>query len=225
MPDEMKILVVDDHELIGAGVEKLLASFPYMRVVSILDPRDLIGATIRHEPDLILLDYVMDGFDVYEGLARLRALRQSTRHRFHVVIISAYLDLYLARQAEGLGVSGYLLKEETARERFGAILLRASNGEFVLSPLVRQALEGTVRNTTSYGLSEELFNVLCLMVQGRDDDSIAEILSQGRNRESLEKNRKNIVYKAKQRLREKLGVSNDRELIVKAICERIVPLE
>jgi len=111
----LRILLVDDHALVRAGMRSLLASFPDFEVVGETDDGakavDMAG---KLQPNLILMDIAMHGLNGLDATARIRNQFPDVR----VVILSMHSNEEYVFQALRAGASGYLLKDSvTPRQR------------------------------------------------------------------------------------------------------------
>ena len=128
----MRVLIVDDHTLVRAGIRRLLEGFEGVEVAgeagSAQEALDLVA--LRH-PDIVLLDLSMPGRNGFEVLAELRATAPSAR----VVIMSMHDDPLHVREALDRGASGFVVKEAAPAE-LEVALRAAAAGQTFLSPQV-----------------------------------------------------------------------------------------
>lgn len=113
----IRLLVVDDHEVVRTGVVSLLEGSEIDVVGEAGSGDQAVTLAKQHKPDVVLLDIRMaDG----DGLTTLEQLRQATPN-CRVVMLSTYDNpTYIAR-ANALGASDYLLKGSTREQLLGAI--------------------------------------------------------------------------------------------------------
>jgi len=168
----IRILLVDDHPVVRAGLSGLLSSQPDFRVVGeasngleALSLLEQIGA------DVVLMDLHMPQMD---GVAAIRQIRA----RFagvQVLVLTTYdTDTEIVRAVEA-GATGYLLKDVPREELFRAVRLCAK-GEAVLSPPVAARLLGRMRGPTEEILSVRELEVLALVAKGFSNKEIAREL-------------------------------------------------
>lgn len=105
----LRLLVVDDHEVVRVGLSLFLAD-PSTEVVGTTgDAAEALELIARLEPDAVLMDVRMDDFDGLWALEQIRAMRPN----LPVVLLSSYDNpTYMAR-AIALGASDYLLKNSS----------------------------------------------------------------------------------------------------------------
>jgi DNA-binding NarL/FixJ family response regulator len=132
----IRIAIVDDHELVRAGLRKVLSGGPIEVVAEAGSAAEAAQTVGRSRPDVLLLDVRLpdrDGLDVLE-----RILEQSPRTK--VVLLSAYENpTYLAR-AVALGACDYLLKGASGEQILSAVV-RAAGQEPPLRGRMREVAE------------------------------------------------------------------------------------
>lgn len=129
----IRVLCVDDNELIGDAVEiKLeLARDQFEWLGQLMNANDLVQECLRRQPDVVLLDIEMPGVDSIEAL---RKLSEFVPH-VHVLMLTSYVRRDLIERAIESGAWGYLSKESGGEAIIKAIV-SAANGEFVMGPEV-----------------------------------------------------------------------------------------
>jgi DNA-binding NarL/FixJ family response regulator len=132
----MRVLIVDDHVLVRAGLRRLVESFPDAQVVGEADDGDQVLALVGAlGPDVVITDLSMKrqtGFDV------LRELRE--RHpRVRVIVVSMHADPAHVSRALDAGASGYIVKDAAPLE-LELALRAAAAGHTFLSPRVSATL-------------------------------------------------------------------------------------
>ncbi len=116
----VRVLVVDDQELIREGIASLLGIQPGLTVVGTArDGEDAIQRALALEPDVILMDVRMPGVDGVEAVAILR--RRIPRCR--IVMLTTFDDEEYVVQALAAGAAGYLLKDLPAADLADAVRL------------------------------------------------------------------------------------------------------
>ena len=134
--NHMRVVLADDHNLVRAGIRKLLEAITGIEVVGEAEDGLALVALARDlEPDLVLMDIGMPRLSGLEAAARLRETQPSVR----VLILSMHLNEEYVRQALRHGAAGYLLKDAAPTELSTAIkaVLR---GETYLSPAVSKGV-------------------------------------------------------------------------------------
>ncbi len=205
----IRIVIVDDHGVIRAGLRSLLKSTQDIDVVG--DVGDGAGAyrlAAELEPDVMLLDIGMPGEDGIEVARKLKTRFPQIR----LLFLTMHEDESLLREAIAVGASGYVLKRADEAEIITAIRA-AARGELYVHPamtrvLLRgQELEEPPPRTADLPAAESLtpreLDILRFLVRGYTNRQIAESL--GLSVRTVEGHRANLMGK--------LGVSSRVELV------------
>ncbi|WP_435746525.1 response regulator transcription factor [Microbacterium sp. PMB16] len=136
MTESIRILLVDDQELIRVGFRMVLEAEPDITVVGeAVDGRDAIAQTAVLTPDLVLMDIRMPGLD---GIAATEAIVRQHPHTKVLVLTTFDLDEY-AFGAIRAGASGFLLKDAQRHEMISAVRA-VHRGDAALSPRITRML-------------------------------------------------------------------------------------
>ncbi len=132
----IKVLVVDDHDLVRSGIVRLLSDCEQLEVVAEASSgEEAIKLARQHHPHVALMDVRMPGIDGLEATRRLKRFDPCIQ----VIALSAYdSDLYVSRLMQA-GASGFLTKGADVEEMIRAIL-KVKTGQRYLSPDVAQRL-------------------------------------------------------------------------------------
>jgi DNA-binding NarL/FixJ family response regulator len=209
MNKHIRIVVVDDHSLFRRGLVSLLGEIPEFEVVGeASDGKDALKVIQERDPDIVLLDVNMPGFDGIDTVEALRSRKQKVKIMM-LTISQQEEDLFGAIAA---GADGYLLKNTEPDELRRAILLTVG-GQSILSPEVTgPVLKALNRNrdeiTRETTLSDREIEVLQCLARGQTTIQIGSELFISENtvkthiRHILEKleasNRTEAVSKAQQ---------------------------
>lgn len=168
----IRVLVVDDHPVVRAGLFALLAANPRLDVVGQAgDGAAALAAAAELAPDVVLCDLRLgDGID---GVGVTRALRARPQPPAVVILTTYDHDVDIVRAVEA-GAAGYLLKD-TAPAAIVAAIVGAAAGETVLSATMTDRMIATMR-TRRAGLSERELEVLRLVADGLSNREIARSL-------------------------------------------------
>lgn len=146
-PQPVRLMVVDDHNLFRRGLIALLSRDARVQVVAeARDAGEALKLGAQHQPDVILLDNHLPGVHGVEALPQLCA----TVPRARVVMLTVSEDANDLAQALARGAAGYLLKTVEGEELVEAVL-RAQQGESVLSPEMTGKLMAAYRDVVNHG--------------------------------------------------------------------------
>jgi DNA-binding NarL/FixJ family response regulator len=141
----IRVLVVDDQELVRAGFVKLLEPEPDLRVVGQAgDGSEAVDAAARTHPDVVLMDIRMPRLDGIEATRRIRAQSRPPR----VLVLTTYdLDEYVF-EALKAGASGFLLKDAPADQLVAGIRVVAAGDALLAPSITRRLIEEFARRPT-----------------------------------------------------------------------------
>ncbi len=114
----MRVLVVDDHEVVRRGVRSLLLTHPEYEVCGeAVDGRDAVEKAALLKPDLIVMDVSMPNLNGLDATPRIRSLLPDSK----VLILSQHESPEMVRLAFKAGASGYLVKSSLSSNLFAAL--------------------------------------------------------------------------------------------------------
>ncbi len=172
----LRILVVDDHEVVRQGLVSLIDRREGFEVVAQAGTvAEAVSASARFEPDLVIMDVRLPDGSGIEACRDIRAARPATR----VVMLTSYPDEEAVLSAIIAGASGYLLKQIRGRDLVTA-LEAVARGESLLDPAVTEKVLQRVRIAASGGAADELADltaqerkILLLVAEGKTNKEIA----------------------------------------------------
>jgi DNA-binding NarL/FixJ family response regulator len=130
------VLLCDDHTVVLAGLERLVSTFPDVRVIATVgDGEAAVAAVLKYRPHVVLMDLQMPIVDGIEATKRITAAMPGTP----VVILTSFSDRHRIQAALAAGAIGYQLKDATPAEIESAIRA-AARGEAPLAPKVAMTL-------------------------------------------------------------------------------------
>ena len=176
MPDPVRVLIVDDHAVVRAGIRLLLEQEPDIEPVGEAGTgREAVFQARSLKPDVILMDVVMpdgSGIDVVPQLLH-------EHPDVKVLVLSMQDDPQYVRQAFSSGASGYILKEAADTEVVGAIREVARGGRYVHPALGARLVSADAderRRAEEDPLSDREREVLRLLALGHTNQEIAKML-------------------------------------------------
>ncbi len=177
---KIRLLIVDDHEVVRLGLRMLLEAEEDMTVVGeAANGDEALRLASQLRPDVVVMDIRLPG---RSGLEACKAIRQ--RHpRTQVIMLTSYLSEELVTQAIRAGAAGYVLKNIDSQELVEAIrsayagrtVLDPSAAEYIVSHL--RQLEHQEENTPFDALSQRELQVMALVAQGKSNREIGAALN------------------------------------------------
>jgi DNA-binding NarL/FixJ family response regulator len=166
----IRILIVDDHPLMRAGIAGEINAQRDMKVVAEAEDGESALALFRtHHPDVTLLDLRMPRMN---GFACLQAIRAEFRQARVIVLTTAVGDIQATR-AFRAGAVGFLLKDTLRSELVNTIRLIHAGGRKIPPDIAQQMAEHSAEDV----LSERELEVLRGVARGRSNKIIADELS------------------------------------------------
>lgn len=172
----MKILLVDDHEIVRSGLRGLLASVFDATILEAANGRDALVLTRREHPDLILLDLNLPGLG---GLALLRRLLREDKAAC-ILVLSMHAESLYATRAMELGARGYLSKNASSEELLRAVRRVAEGGRYIENEIAQElALTTVAAGHPLHDLTERDLEIMRLLAEGMSIPEIADALGVG----------------------------------------------
>jgi DNA-binding NarL/FixJ family response regulator len=201
--EPIRVLLVDDHNLVRAGLRSVLHGCADIVVVGeAADGADAVAAAVRAHPEVVVMDLDMPEMD---GLTATRRLLEASRD-VQVLIVTMYEEREKLPDVLGAGARGYLAKSAAERELAEAIRVVASGEVYVRPAVARKLAESSVPPPSGRSdararlarLSQREQTVVLLTAQGYNGPEIGRQL--GITAKTVD------TYK--QRIEEKLGLSH-----------------
>lgn len=211
MDDPIRVLMVDDHPVVRAGLRGMLTTEPGLAVVGeAANGLEAVALTAALRPDVVLMDLRMPTLDGVGATKRIRDELPGV----HVLVLTTYnSDADIIRAIEA-GATGYLLKDAPREELLGAIRAAAA-GRPTLAPTVAARLMERMRMPTEEPPSARELEVLRLVARGLTNREI------GRELRISEATVKSHVL----HLFQKLGVSDRTAAVTRALERGLIALE
>ncbi|MBI5034667.1 MAG: response regulator transcription factor [Chloroflexi bacterium] len=173
----LRIMLVDDHELVRVGLKSLLAHQPEFTVIGeASSASEAVEKAAALEPDIVVMDIRLPGKSGIEACREIVA----TRPQIKVIMLTSYAEDDMLFDAIAAGAAGYVLKQIGGGDLINA-LERIGRGESLLDPSLTQRVFAKVREATRRAqndafsmLNEQEVKILALIAEGKTNREIAE---------------------------------------------------
>lgn len=217
--EKIRIIIVDDHAVVRAGIRLLLDSQPDMVVVGeAQDGRESLSQVEELKPDIVLMDITMPDMG---GIDATQAIKKA-HPKVQVLALTMHEDVRYFFQMLRAGASGYVVKGADPSELLRAVRDVAQNKAYLFPTLARSLLDDYLERLEvgeekdSYAkLTNREREVLKFIGEGYTSREIAVLLTLSIN--TIDRHRTNIM--------DKLGMHNKSQLIRFAIRKGLVKLE
>ena len=179
---KMRIVLVDDHEVVRLGLKVLLEQSDHFEVVGEANnAKEAVEITGKFRPDIVLMDIRLPGASGIEACEEITQLYPEVR----VVMLTSYAEDEMLFSAIRAGASGYLLKQINSEDLIHS-LESVRRGDALLDPMVTQRVFQEVRRAVKEEeasafaiLSQQEKHVLILVSEGKTNREIAKSLFLG----------------------------------------------
>jgi len=210
----LRILLVDDHEVVRLGLKALLSRYPHFEVVGEAAGADEALQQVSHlRPDVVVMDIRLPGKSGIEATRDIVEAHPATK----VIMLTSFADDDLLFDAITAGASGYVLKQIGSADLVRA-LESIGRGESLLDPALTQKVFQRVREATRQAenaafsdLTDQELRILVLVSKGMTNKEIAAVVFLS------EKTVRNYVSS----ILSKLSVSTRAEAAAYAVTHRI----
>jgi DNA-binding NarL/FixJ family response regulator len=198
MQQRQRVLIVDDHTLLRAGLRALLAQDPNLEVVGEAENgREGVRAVGQFAPNLVLMDLTMPGMNGIEAVTEIKRRYPAVR----VLVMTLHTAEDYIHASLKAGADGYILKDAT-QDEFRVAIRNVLLGKTYLSADVSsKVVSGFLNGGNAVGEGGSVYEslthrereVLKLVAEGRPNKFIAEFLSL--SVKTVEKHRSNLMSK------------------------------
>ena len=181
---QLRILLVDDHEVVRLGLKSLIDRYDNLKVVAEAGGEaQAVQTALEMKPDVVLMDIRLAGGSGIDACAEIVHLLPETK----VIMLTSYAEDELLFAAIRAGASGYVLKQVGSQDLVRTIEA-VSRGESTLDPSLTQRIFDEMRRSMQRQekeafdeLTSQEMQVLALIMEGRTNKEIAAalFLSQG----------------------------------------------
>ncbi len=178
----LRLILVDDHEVVRIGLRTLLARHPDFEVVDeAATGQEAVRKALMHRPDIVIMDVRLSGMS---GIEACREITQAAPN-IKVIMLTSYGDDDTLFESIAAGASGYVLKQIGSDELIRSIE-NVGRGEASLDPTTTSRVFARMREIARKReesafalLTEQELRVLAHLAEGRTNREIADILVLG----------------------------------------------
>ena len=208
MPDQISVLLVDDHSLVRRGFRRMLEDEPDIHVVGeASDGLEAVNLARSLKPQVIVMDCALPEINGLQATRKILEFAPQTL----ILMLSMHTEETWVRQAMEAGARGYVLKNALDLE-LGSAIRRIVSGETVLDEQL--SLQDNLKGERNSGLTAREVEILQLICDGKSNKEIAAQLNLSANTVAV--HRANIM--------DALGIHKTAELVVYAIRNGLVNL-
>lgn len=191
MSKKIKLLLVDDHEIVRAGLRMLFLAEPDMEIVGEVNTgEEAIEAVQQLKPDVVIMDVAMPGIGGIEATRRIKQAYPDTC----VLALTMHEDEQYFFEMLNAGASGYIPKRAAPDDLVSAIRVVHSGNVFLHATLARHLMRDVVgQPATPDDLTPREKEVLTYIAEGCTNREIAETLVI--SVKTVDRHRENIMQK------------------------------
>lgn len=168
----IKIIIVDDHQLIREAWTAILANVPHVEVVGAAESTaEAVEMTLKHRPEIVLMDINLkesNGFDATEQIT-------NTLPKTRIIGLSLHDDVALVKKFLAKGASGYLSKN-TSKEELLTAIDAVMKDELYLGMEIREKLNASSGQLPQSDLTGKEIEIVQLIGRGLTSREIADQL-------------------------------------------------
>ena len=208
----VKILLVDDHELVRSGIRLILERVAgFVVVAEVKSGEDAIRYCRKDAPDIVLMDVNMPGIGGLEAIKQIVRMSENTR----VICLSMHTENPIPAKVMQMGASGFITKDAESEEMIRAIHKVAAGQKYVSPDIAQQIAIGKLDFNDANPfeqLSDRELEITLMLVKGQRVPGIANSLNISAK----------TVNTYRYRMFEKLDISTDVELTHLALRYKLI---
>lgn len=182
MKKHLRIIIVDDHEVVRLGLRALLDRHPNFSVVDEAgSAKEAVQKVMQHRPEIVVMDIRLPGGNGIEACREIVAQSPETK----VIMLTSFAEDDMLFEAIAAGAAGYVLKQIGGDDLVRAIE-SVGRGEALLDPVLTQRVFARVREAQRKDeqsafsqLTDQEMRVLGLVAEGKTNREIAQALFLG----------------------------------------------
>jgi len=183
--DIIKVLLVDDHQIILDGVKTMLLNEPDISICgAFLSGAEALESAIKHKPDIIITDIMMPDMNGLEFVKNVKSFNLSAK----ILILSMFLSVDYIQSAVQAGANGFLMKQNATRDELMTAINSLLEGKnYFNTEVANTIVSGFKPEATDKGigmekndlsiLSRREIEVLKLFANGYSNKEISDIIN------------------------------------------------
>jgi two-component system response regulator NreC len=229
--DTIKLMLVDDHDVVRTGLRSYLETQPGFEVIA--EAKNGLQALEKArevQPDIVLMDITMPDMDGMETTLQLKKLYPDCQ----ILVLTVHDDKQYFMKMLSVGASGYLTKQAAADELVAAIQAVAAGHVYLQPALARWLLEDyqqlakTVALPTHEEVNSKDKHAVTLDILSERERQVLELVGEGLNNHDIGKNlalSPKTIARHRERIMKKLNIHSRTELVKFAIRTGLISLE
>lgn len=229
--DTIKLMLVDDHDVVRTGLRSFLETQPGFEVIA--EARNGLQALEKArevKPDIVLMDITMPDMDGIEATQQLKNLYPDCQ----ILVLTVHADKQYFMKMLSVGASGYLTKQAAADELVAAIQAVAAGYVYLQPALARWLLEDyqqlakTVTPPESGEASGKVKDAVTLDILSKRERQVLELVAEGLNNHDIGKKLElspKTIARHRERIMKKLNIHSRTELVKFAIRTGLISLQ
>ena len=229
--DTIKLMLVDDHDVIRTGLRSFLETQPGLKVIAeAKNGIEALEQAQKAQPDIVLMDITMPEMDGMEATRQLKSLYPECQ----VLVLTVHADKQYFMQMLVAGASGYITKQAAADELVSAIQAVAAGHVYLQPALARWLLEDyqqlakRVLPLSQNETSEKDKDAVDLDILSHRERQVLELVGEGLNNHDIGKKlglSPKTIARHRERIMKKLNMHSRTELVKFAIRTGLISLE
>lgn len=227
----IKLMLVDDHDVVRTGLRSFLETKPGFEVVAeAKNGKEALDKARESQPDIVLMDITMPDMDGIEATFQLKKIHPDCQ----ILVLTVHADKQYFMKMLSVGASGYLTKQAAADELVAAIQAVAAGHVYLQPALARWLLEDyqqlvkTARISSSEGSNEKDKDAVALDILSERERQVLELVGEGLNNHNIGKKldlSPKTIARHRERIMKKLNIHSRTELVKYAIRTGLISLE
>jgi two-component system response regulator NreC len=223
--NEIRLVLVDDHDVVRTSLKTYLESHKGFRVVGEANNGETaLQVILENQPDVVVMDITMPGMSGLEATRRIKVSSPNCK----VLALTVHNDKQYLFEMLSAGALGYLTKQAAAEELIAAIQAVAKGDVYLQPALARWLLEDYQRLVTDYNLTADReVDSKSLEVLSKRERQVLELVAQGLNSAQIAETlgiSPKTVARHRERIMNKLDLHSSTKLVKFAIQTGLVKI-